>query len=439
MKNPAVVLGLCLGFTACDTPSDPGESAVARSDAIEAAAAGPYYVPMTLTSAGIRGQAINNKGQVVGWGSGAFIWQNGVRRDLGSLGGGGTLPFALNDAGQVVGHSWTNDGDAHAFLWQNGTMRDLGTLGAPSVPGQIISSATGINATGQIVGGSQISNGSQRAFLWQNGRMTRLASLDRVYSLALAIDNLGRIVGEFGQPTAKAFRWTEGTVRSLGTLGGTSTASAISAGKIVGWYGIDASHPRAFIWQSGVMTDLGTLGGDWITAEGINPLGQVVGYGRTAGSNIMRAYVWENGVMTNLGMGQAHGINRNGWIVGERPNPRLTRNLDMLPTIWKPSATPPVTPSASILVGNIFFYSEHNSSIQPTVDTVAAWTTVTWEWINTLRAGHSVQSIGSPSFASSPIITTRDAKYRVTFTRPGVYRYNCVSHPTAMTGRIVVR
>jgi probable HAF family extracellular repeat protein len=441
-RHSLALLGLGLGFTACDstTPRDPAESDQPASAAVQAAVVGPYYVPTILGAVRGRARAINNKGQVIGTGSGAFMWQNGAFRDLGSLGGNSTSPSALNEAGQVVGHSYTSAGDAHAFLWENGVMRDLGTLGAPFESGQVLSTATGINAAGQIVGVAPTSAdmiGSRRAFLWENGRMTRLASLNRVYSLATGIDNLGRVVGQFGAPNSKAFRWVEGVVRSLGTLGGTtSSASAISAGKIVGWSYNASGNPRGFLWQGGVMTNLGTLGGDWSTAEGINTLGQVVGYARSQGSNIMRAYVWENGVMTNLGIGEAYGINRNGWIAGARPNPRATRSLALLPTVWKPSATPPVTPTASILVGTSFFYSEHNSSIQPTVDTVAVGTTVTWEW---LRGGHNVQSIGSPSFASSPIITTRDAKYRVTFTRPGTYQYNCVRHTRAMTGRVVVR
>jgi probable HAF family extracellular repeat protein len=444
-RHSLALLGLGLGITACDStnPRDPAESDQDVSAAVQATAVGPYYVPTSLGTVAGRASAINDKGQVIGIAGNAFIWQNGVFRNLGSLGGNSTWPNALNEAGQVVGDSYTRAGDAHAFLWQNGVMRDLGTLGAPFVWGQVRSSATGINAAGQIVVAGPTSEerfSSIRSFLWENGRLTRLASLNQVYTVAADIDDEGRVVGQFGEPNTKAFRWVGGVVRSLGTLGGTtSSASAIAAGNIVGWTYNASGQPRGFIWRSGVMTDLGTLGGDWITATSINTLRQVVGYGRTQGSAIMRAYIWENGIMTNLGIGEAYGINRNGWIAGARPNPRLTRTLNLLPTVWKPSATPPVTPRASILVGNAFFYSEHNSSIQPTMDTVAVGTTVTWEWINASREGHSVQSIGTLRFASSPVITTQNTKYRVTFNRAGTYQYNCVRHPTAMTGRVVVK
>jgi probable HAF family extracellular repeat protein len=185
------------------------------------------------------------------------------------------------------------------------------------------------------------------------------------------------------------------------------------------------------------MTNLGTLGGDYSIAYGINSLGQVVGSSTTTWSKNLQAYVWENGVMTHVGIGEAYGINRNGWIAGARPNPRSTRTLEFVPTLWKPSATPPVTPTGSVLVGNSWFYSERNSSTA--VDTVALGSTVTWEWITSSPGGHNVQSKGLPSFASSPIITAQGAKYRVSFPRAGTYQYNCSRHPTAMQGRVVVK
>src|SRR5438094_977301 len=92
---------------------------------------------------------INARGQVVGFGAGfhAFLWDNGMTTDLGTLPGGSQFSeaWAVNAQGQVVGN--TTDFNRHAFLWQKGVMSDLGTL-----PGRNESAATGINSRGQVVG-----------------------------------------------------------------------------------------------------------------------------------------------------------------------------------------------------------------------------------------------------------------------------------------------
>ncbi len=128
---------------------------------------------------------INDWGQVVG-ASGAcapygqstvhaLLWQDGRPFDLGSLGGqNGTVPFVINNRGQVVGYSdLADDVTTHAFLWTKGNhMQDLGTL-----PGDAFSSASGINDKGQVVGGSCDASGNCRDFLWQDGTMTDLNAL----------------------------------------------------------------------------------------------------------------------------------------------------------------------------------------------------------------------------------------------------------------------
>src|SRR6202022_976819 len=87
----------------------------------------------------------------------AFLWTNGVMRDLGTLGGGFSNVFGLNDEGVAAGFS-TLRGEKHTtpFLWQNedwqnrrqhGRMIDLGVLrGDPD------SWAYGMNSRDQVVG-----------------------------------------------------------------------------------------------------------------------------------------------------------------------------------------------------------------------------------------------------------------------------------------------
>jgi probable HAF family extracellular repeat protein len=68
---------------------------------------------------------LNKIGQVVGacnFPSGqshAFVWSFSSMEDLGTLGGGRSTPYALNDAGNIVGDSLLANGtDTHAVLWQ---------------------------------------------------------------------------------------------------------------------------------------------------------------------------------------------------------------------------------------------------------------------------------------------------------------------------------
>jgi plastocyanin len=70
--------------------------------------------------------------------------------------------------------------------------------------------------------------------------------------------------------------------------------------------------------------------------------------------------------------------------------------------------------------------------VDPAIDTIAVDQTVLW--VN-VGGGHTVRSIGVPSFTSSGNLTI----YSVTFPTQGTYQYDCEVHPDPfMTGRVVV-
>ena len=99
----------------------------------------------------------------------------------------------------------------------------------------------------------------------------------------------------------------------------------------------------------------------------------------------------------------------------------------------------PAPSAVTITVGNIFFRSDRNGSVNSAVDTIAAGGKITWKWVSTGSVPHTVQSLGAPSFTSSALETGDGSSYELTFTAPGTYRYNCAVHGNQMTGVVVVQ
>jgi len=136
----------------------------------------------------------------------AMLWdRDGTPHDLGNLGGAGGIAgnhaCALNNTGQVVGHSMlTNNATFHGFLWTAATqMQDIGTL-----PGDYASLALGINDAGQIVGTSIQDEAMTilTAVIWENGGITDLNKLVAANPAGLylfwadSINSAGEIAGE---------------------------------------------------------------------------------------------------------------------------------------------------------------------------------------------------------------------------------------------------
>src|SRR5208283_5374048 len=86
--------------------------------------------------------------------------------DLGTLPGDvSSSAYGINNHNQVVGESCDASDICRAFLWQNGTMTDLNALLPPDSPLDLVQGLD-INDAGEIVGQAyQWSNGDFPAFL----------------------------------------------------------------------------------------------------------------------------------------------------------------------------------------------------------------------------------------------------------------------------------
>jgi probable HAF family extracellular repeat protein len=300
--------------------------------------------------------SVNSRGQVVGWAlnttsdpnslaelgsfydfyepvypyqTRAFLWENGVMQDLGTLTNDGTdaMAFAINEAGRIIGISYTNSTlnqvatrcsaaypdpelspmpTQEPFLWESGKMISLkslgGTCGWPH----------DINNRDQVVGASDLPGDHvMHPFLWTKAKgmqdlLRGSTTFTGAWGIATKINESGHVVGWAnlaGNTQTDAFFW-DGTMHDLGNMNGCAHAWWINAhDQVVGHWGayVGGSFPYvgdgdcgtgSFLWENGgPMVDLATLISFnsgisvGIGTFDINDRGEIAGQGTDANGN----------------------------------------------------------------------------------------------------------------------------------------------------------
>ncbi len=143
---------------------------------------------------------------------------------------------ALNDRGEIVGHSdtWYGRYEFHAALWRNLQPVDLGTLGGPT------SYAYDNNESGWIAGASENAAGDMRPFGGDEGWAT-------------SVNNLGQVVGRASDDTRfAAFLWSDGIMQQIPCPDDSSNCypeGINDGGEVVGsWYD-DNNNTHGFRWS----------------------------------------------------------------------------------------------------------------------------------------------------------------------------------------------
>jgi probable HAF family extracellular repeat protein len=296
--------------------------------------------------------------------------------------GVGSRPADMNDAGDVVGYrfEYRNFGGPRAFVWRDGatTWFEEYTMGVDIddrgrvllnrerdgisyragvvVDGREITSplvligspiwANALGGNGTVVGSAfSIATEDWRGFVWRPGRApVDIGDLGGGWAEPVHVTEDGSVIGysATADGAARMFRWRDGRMTDLGTLGGAHTERFYQPGQldlvnergeVTGSSQIAEGAYHAFRWRNGRMRDLGTLGGAQSHGLGINENGDVVGVSETADGQ-WHAFLWRGGHMYDLdggtGDSAAVAINDRDQILGYRGG---------IAVLWEPRPT----------------------------------------------------------------------------------------------------
>jgi probable HAF family extracellular repeat protein len=108
-----------------------------------------------------------------------------------------TLPYDINNKGQVTGVYEDSNGNKHAFMYGDGAFT---TLDDPAAAGSVSPFVAGVNNDGQVLGRFIDSKGYEHGFLYSGGHFTTFDVPGGTSTSPSAINNAGQIIGTYVDP-----------------------------------------------------------------------------------------------------------------------------------------------------------------------------------------------------------------------------------------------
>lgn len=227
----------------------------------------------------------------------AIYWNGLTENIISGLDGDFTMAYdASRDGLVIVGVSTNSNGYARGVKWNNSDVQELNTLGGDE------SGAYGVSASGTVVvGWAQRLGNINHAVKWTESGIEDSG----ITGFAMRASGDGSVVVGVGETSTSryAFRWTDGGVQNLGTLGGDNSFAYDVSGSgntIVGYAERTDGSGSAFRWTaSGGMEDLNQSysyllgsGSYLIEARGISQDGRfIVGMGHNAATGRIEAFL----------------------------------------------------------------------------------------------------------------------------------------------------
>lgn len=247
--------------------------------------------------------------------------------------GTGTDAYGINNSGEMVGgYGTTSSGLGFGWADSGGNFSQI------IVPGTNYTLASGVNSSGTIAGSSYIGGAPWNGFVDSNGVYTKIDSTQTgaVSTLVNGINNAGALVGEITYNSTLSgphtgFLDVGGVFTTIQPLGAISSdAEGINkSGEIVGGFTDSSGVSYGFLYAGGKYTTIDVPGSSSTNAVGINNAGEIVGsatFGSTTDGFLFTgtSYITFSSPVSGYADFFLDGINSLGQVVGYAGSPGIS-------------------------------------------------------------------------------------------------------------------